>query len=69
MPQENFAGMLEWLKSKITSRSQGETFESSGSATRSDEIDLLAPIDSPIDIGVEHDGAAKRATFSQHISC
>jgi hypothetical protein len=69
MAQEHFAGMLGWLKSKITSRLRDQTFESAGSAMPSEEIDLFAPTDSPVDIGVEHDVAAKRAAFSQHISC
>jgi hypothetical protein len=72
MTQDRFAGMLSLLKSKITSSLGFRTFDVAQGAVLFDEIDVLAPMDArsaALDLADEHDGAAKRATFSQHISC
>ena len=72
MTQDRFAGMWWLLKSKITSRVRFGTFDVGRGAVLFDESDVLAPMDersAALDLADEHDGAAKRATFSQHISC
>ena len=71
MTQDRFARMLELLKSKITSRLRGPTSNHARGAEASDEIGGLAPTDgrgAALDLANEHDSAATRAAFSQHIS-
>ena len=64
--------MFWLLKIKIPSRLRDRTSDGARGAVLFDESDVLAPMDeqsATIDLADEHDGAAKRATFSQHISC
>jgi hypothetical protein len=68
MTQDRFAGMLGLLRGKITSRLKFQSFDVAQGAVLFDEIDVLPLMDagSPaLDLADEHDGAAKRATFSQ----
>ncbi len=72
MTPDRFGGMSELLKATITSRLRFRTFDVARGAVFFDEIDALAPMDArsaALDLADEHDGAAKRAAFSQHISC